>query len=299
MGILGVWWGGENMEWAEHPGTESRKSMSSSLCPEFCTGSPSLLPRALQSSRECETPSLRKTVLYSFFSLNKATTQGTRQWRIWPMGKFIWKNVFFWVSQSPWDCLRVLLWCSDYWICGECLVWILILLLPRMSVPSMWGAVMSCRSEPPLHFRQHSIPPLQAIVPTINTSSSGAQLSLVKTAVTCQSCTFWTSAAPCWVMVPPNTFPENTSTVSPYKLRFQHKCQVWHRVLPQPAFGGQLSRSPFFGSGCHLLEPALSCHIPSPSQNSCQTDIVLPHCPAQLMCPLLSPQGLELLIPNH
>lgn len=160
----------------------------------------------------------------------------------------------------------------------------------------MWGAVMSCRSEPPLHFRQHSITPLRAIVPTINTSSPGAQLSLVKPAVTCQSCTLWTSAAPCWLMGPPNTFPENTSTVSLEKLGFKHKCQV----SPSPgSLWGQVSRSPFFGSGCHLLEPALSCHIPSPSQNSCQTDIVLPHCPAQLMCPLLSPQGLELLIPNH
>lgn len=88
---------------------------------------------------------------------------------------------------------------------------------------------------------------------------------------------------------PPNIFPENTSMVCHFplqKLCFQHKCQADTEILPQTAFGGRSGRSPFFGSGCQLLEPALSCHIPSPSQNSCQTDIAPAPEPCRAHVPL-------------
>lgn len=169
----------------------------------------------------------------------------------------------------------------------------------------MWGSDCECRSQPPVPFRQHSIPP-QAIFPTINTSSSATGWTIFGgNSSDVSGHRWWTSADPCWVRgqcsaSPPKQIPWKHLLVLafPTVKRFQHQCQAWHWT--QAALGGVRSVwSPFFGSGGHLLEAALSCHIPSPSQNSCQTDIVLPHSPAELLCPLLSPQGLELLIPNH
>lgn len=153
---------------------------------------------------------------------------------------------------------------------------------------------MSCRSQPPLHFSQHSITPLQAIFSLINTSSSGAELSLLKAAVTCQCYRLCTSIDPCWVMVQCSVDPQTSSLKTPpwYVIShcrnsgFSTNVRRDTEILPQTAFGGRSGRSPFFGSGCQLLEPALSCHIPSPSQNSCQTDIAPAPEPCRAHVPL-------------
>lgn len=169
----------------------------------------------------------------------------------------------------------------------------------------MWGSDCECRSQPPVPFRQHSIPP-QAIFPTINTSSSATGWTIFGgNSSDVSGHRWWTSADPCWVRGQCSASPPQTNSLKTPPCSGISHCKkvsapMSGMTLNPGSFRGVRSIwSPFFGSGGHLLEAALSCHIPSPSQNSCQTDIVLPHSPAELLCPLLSPQGLELLIPNH
>lgn len=128
---------------------------------------------------------------------------------------------------------------------------------PQNYCPRMWGVVMSCRSQPPLHFSQHSITPLQAIFSLINTSSSGAELSLLKAAVTCQCYRLCTSIDPCWVMVQCSVDPQTSSLKTPpwYVIShcrnsaFSTNVRLTLKSFPKQPLGAGLVGARFLGVG--------------------------------------------------
>lgn len=133
-------------------------------------------------------------------------------------------------------------------------------------------------------------------LPTINTSSSGAELSLVKTAVY----RVWTSADPGWVMGQRSADPQRNPLKTPPSYGISHyknsgfstDVRPWHWILAQAAFGGQVSLEPVFWEGVPFVGacPELSHTFPiteqlpdwySPAPQPCRA-----HVP-----PLISPRA--------
>lgn len=129
--ITGVLWADKSVKWAEHLGEMAGNEWAPFLCTEFLPtlGPPPSYPgQSHWNCRECETLSVRPTVVYTLSTLTRKTTRGTKSWRIWPMGKFTWNNGFLWVCKTPlraqrWElqCLRVTLGFNDSQTCP---VWI-------------------------------------------------------------------------------------------------------------------------------------------------------------------------------
>lgn len=122
----------------------------------------------------------------------------------------------------------------------------------------MWGSSCECRSQPPVHFRQHSITP-EAIFPTINTSSSGLGWTIFGESSSDVSVhRLWTSAGPCWVMGQCSADPQTNSLKTPPCSAISHcknsgfSTNIRHDTesLPrQPLGGAGQSGARFLGVG--------------------------------------------------